>query len=78
MPEPSNPTEIFLDLRAMVPPEPMQCVLDALTTLAPEQQLRLLIDREPHPLYRILDRNGYTYRRTEPEPGLYQIVIQSS
>lgn len=71
-----TPPELFLDLRGLFPPEPMERVLDALTSLQPRQQVRLLIDREPHPLFRILERNGYLYRTTQPEPGLFQIVIE--
>ena len=82
MPQPTQPTqpdnspELFLDLRGMFPPEPMERVLDALTSLLPGQQIRLLIEREPHPLFRILDSNNYRYTTTQPEPGLYQVVIQ--
>ena len=76
MPVPTAPPEVFLDLRRLFPPEPMERVLDALANLQPQQQIRMLIEREPHPLYRILERNGYRYRNTEPGPGLYQIVIQ--
>ena len=78
MPQPTDVPEIYLDLRGMFPPEPMEHVLDALAALAPGQQVRLLIDREPHPLYRILESNGYVYCRSEPEPGLYQVIIQES
>lgn len=78
MPQPTDIPEIYLDLRGMFPPEPMERVLDALTMLAPGQQVRMLIDREPHPLYRILERNGYTFRCSEPEPGLYQVVIEEN
>jgi uncharacterized protein (DUF2249 family) len=70
-----TPSEVFLDLRGLMPPEPMEQVLDALAALQAGQQIRMLIEREPHPLYRILERNGYRYRCSEPEPGLYQIVI---
>jgi uncharacterized protein (DUF2249 family) len=76
MPQPTVPPEVFLDLRGMYPPEPMERVLDALAALLAGQQIRMLIDREPHPLYRILENNNYRYNSTEPEPGLYQIVIQ--
>ncbi len=78
MPQPTDIPEIYLDLRGMFPPEPMERVLDALAALAPGQQVRMLIDREPHPLYRILERNGYTFRCSQPEPGLYQVIIQES
>lgn len=70
------PPEVFLDLRGMFPPEPMERVLDALAGLLADQQIRLLIEREPHPLFRILERNNYLYTTTQPEPGLYQIVIR--
>jgi uncharacterized protein (DUF2249 family) len=76
MPQPTNPPEVFLDLRGLFPPEPMERVLDALAGLLAGQQIRMLIEREPHPLYRILETNNYRYSSTEPEPGLYQIVIQ--
>jgi uncharacterized protein (DUF2249 family) len=74
--QPTVPAEVFLDLRGMFPPEPMEHVLDALTILLPGQQIRLLIEREPHPLFRILDANNYRHTTTQPEPGLYQVVIQ--
>lgn len=76
--QPTDIPEIYLDLRGMFPPEPMERVLDALAALAPGQQVRMLIDREPHPLYRILERNNYSFRCSEPEPGLYQVVIQEN
>ena len=76
MPQPTVPPEVFLDLRGLYPPEPMERVLDALASLQAGQQIRMLIEREPHPLYRILERNNYRYTGTEPEPGLYQVVIQ--
>ena len=76
MSEPTVPPEVLLDLRGLFPPEPMERVLDALAALLAGQQIRMLIEREPHPLYRILERNSYRYTSTEPEPGLYQIVIQ--
>lgn len=76
MPQPAVPPEVFLDLRGLYPPEPMERVLDALAGLLAGQQVRLLIEREPHPLFRILERNNYRYSNTEPAPGLYQVVIQ--
>ena len=76
MTQPTVPPEVFLDLRGLYPPEPMERVLDALASLQAGQKIRMLIEREPHPLYRILDRNNYRYAGSEPEPGLYQVVIQ--
>ncbi|UGQ46408.1 DUF2249 domain-containing protein [Massilia endophytica] len=54
----------------------MERVLDALTALRTGQRIRMLIEREPHPLFRILDNNGYAYSCAEVEPGLYQVVIR--
>ncbi len=76
MPEAPDLPEVFLDVRGLYPPEPMERVLDALAALLAGQQIRMLIEREPHPLFRILDANGYRYQCTQPEPGLYQIVIR--
>jgi len=70
--------EILLDVRGLMPPEPMERVLDALDQLGAGQRLRMLIDREPRPLYRILERNGYRYRATMDDTGLYQIVIEAA
>ena len=56
MPQPTVPPEVFLDLRGLFPPEPMERVLDALAGLLAGQQIRLLIEREPHPLFRILEK----------------------
>ena len=67
--------DIILDVCGLEPPEPMERVLDALSTLNRGQKLRMLIDREPRPLYRILDNNGYLHS-TEARPDfLYEITI---
>jgi uncharacterized protein (DUF2249 family) len=53
---------VTLDVCGLMPPEPLERVLDALSSLAPDDKLRMLIDREPVPLYRILANNGYAWR----------------
>jgi len=69
------PPEMLLDARDMEPPEPMERALEALDALLPGQRLRLLLPREPYPLYGILDRNGYRHR-TEPQPdGHFAVLI---
>lgn len=70
-----TPDEILLDVRGLMPPEPMERVLDALDRIGPGQQLRMLIDREPRPLYRILERNGHPFFPTARADGLFEIVI---
>jgi uncharacterized protein (DUF2249 family) len=68
-------TVIDLDVCGLEPPEPMVRVLDALSLLAAGQKLRMLIDREPRPLYRILENNGYQYAPTLRPDYLYEILI---
>lgn len=53
--------DIVLDVCGLEPPEPLERILDALADLAIGARLRVLIDREPHPLYGILRNNGYDY-----------------
>jgi uncharacterized protein (DUF2249 family) len=68
--------EITLDVRGLEPPEPLELVLDALSVLGEDQCLRMLIDREPHPLYRILARNGFTYETQIQPDHNYEILIR--
>lgn len=53
--------DITLDVRGLPPPEPLEHCLEALADLAPGQRLRMLIDREPYPLYAMLDRDGFQH-----------------
>lgn len=73
--EPMN-GQIDIDVCGLEPPEPLERVLDALSRLQPGQQLRMLIDREPRPLYGILDRNDYRYEATLRADYLYEILIR--
>ena len=65
----------LLDVGGLEPPEPMVRILEALDTLGQDERLRVLIDREPVPLYRILLRNGYQYRTTLGDDQRYEVVI---
>jgi uncharacterized protein (DUF2249 family) len=67
--------EIQLNVCALEAPEPMERVLEALCELAPADRLAVLIDREPRPLYRILERNGYRHSITERPDRLYELLI---
>lgn len=70
--------EILLELCGMVPPEPMERVLEALDMLQPGQHIRMVIDREPVPLYRILEKNGYRYRTSMRDGFIYEILISQN
>uniref|UniRef100_UPI00333F003C DUF2249 domain-containing protein n=1 Tax=Castellaniella defragrans TaxID=75697 RepID=UPI00333F003C len=58
------PADILLNVRGMAPPEPLEHCLEALSILAPGQRLRMAIDREPFPLYQMLERDGYSHQTT--------------
>ncbi|MDP2265634.1 MAG: DUF2249 domain-containing protein [Thiobacillus sp.] len=68
-------TEIVLDVRGLEPPEPLVKVMDALETLPPGDRLRMVHDREPYPLYGILQEDGYQYRTETFADGRVEIVI---
>lgn len=71
---PSQP-DLEIDVCGLEPPEPMERVLDALGRLQPGQRLKVLIPREPYPLYSILDRNGYLHETKSREDFLYEVLI---
>lgn len=73
MPKPID--EILVDARWLEPPEPMEKVLQALTQLRPGQSIRLLLHREPFPLYPILAERGYRHRTHMEADGSYAILI---
>jgi uncharacterized protein (DUF2249 family) len=68
--------EIELDVCGLQPPEPLERVLEALSGLKPGQRLRMLIDREPRPLYGILERNGFAYDVNLRPDFVYEIAIR--
>lgn len=75
---PSSPTpaaEISLDVSGLEPPEPMVRVLEALDQLAPQGRLRVRIDRQPVPLYQVLQRNGYSHLTSPCDDGRYEVLI---
>lgn len=67
--------DIPLDVCGLEPPEPLERVLEALSCLQKGQRLCMLIDREPRPLYHILDNNGYAYKSHLRPDSLYEILI---
>lgn len=78
MSQDNPPSPIELDLRGMAPPEPMEHALEALADLLPMQRLHLVIDREPRPLFRIVERDGLAWRCTPRDDGAFDVVIGKS
>lgn len=76
MPDTAPPPEgeRVLDLRGLEPPEPLLRVFAALDA-APELPLRIRIQREPFPLYTMLQAGGWTRRTVARDDGSFEILI---
>lgn len=74
----SQPDQILVDARGLEPPEPMEKVLQTLALLRPGQSIRLLLHREPFPLYPLLAERGYRHDATMEADGSYVILIRES
>jgi uncharacterized protein (DUF2249 family) len=64
-----------LDVRWLEPPEPMERIMAALDELPEGAMLRVMIHREPMPLYRALDASGYRHATRFDEHGYFEIEI---
>lgn len=69
------PIGITLDTRELPPPEPLVQALEALDELPRGQSLRLLIAREPHPLYKSLRDSGHTWKTELQDDFSFEILI---
>jgi tRNA 2-thiouridine synthesizing protein A len=76
MPKPIN--EILVDARGLEPPEPMEKIMQVLALLRPGQAIRMLLHREPFPLYAILAERGYRHETRMEADGSYVILIRQS
>ncbi len=76
MTSPTN--EILVDARGLEPPEPMEKVMQVLALLRPGQSIRMLLHREPFPLYAILAERGYRHDTRMQADGSYVILIRQS
>lgn len=73
MPEPR-----LIDGRDLLPPEPLELALAELATLAPGEELVMLLRCEPLPLYSLLERNGFSHHSTLRADGTNEIRIQKA
>ena len=76
MPTPID--EILVDARGLEPPEPMEKVMQTLALLRPGQSIRMLLHREPFPLYALLAERGYRHETRMEADGSYVILIHSA
>ena len=56
----------------------MEKVLQTLALLQPGQSIRLLLHREPFPLYPLLAERGYRHATRTEADGSYVILIRQS
>lgn len=68
----------LIDARWLAPPEPMELTLMALDDLGDDDELILLIHREPRPLYDVLRRNGFRHRVEVCEDASFAIHIRKA
>lgn len=71
---PQLPTRT-LDVRFLEPPEPFERIVEALGTLPDGEALRVLIHREPRPLFNWLRDDGFRWRGNWTDEG-YEILIR--
>jgi uncharacterized protein (DUF2249 family) len=64
-----------VDARGLQHPEPFERVVEALSELAQGDQVKLIINQEPRPLYRFLERNRYAYKAENFADGRFEILI---
>jgi uncharacterized protein (DUF2249 family) len=72
----ASPTTIELDVRWLEPPEPFERVVAALEMLGPDQRLRVMIHREPRPLFNWLQSEGYAFEHGYSPEGYFEIMIR--
>jgi uncharacterized protein (DUF2249 family) len=73
---PPVPPIVNIDVSGLLPPEPMEHILEALAGLARGSALQVLIDREPFPLYRILERHGYRHQLSLRDDGRFDLLVR--
>ena len=69
---------LTLDARQLPAPEPLVQTLEALDALPSGQSLRLLIGREPHPLYQSLRASGHAWKTELQDDFSFEILIWHS
>jgi len=66
---------VTIDGRALSPPEPFELTMQALDGLAIGDEVLLILNCRPQPLYRALLRNGFAWREVAQDDGSLAIHI---
>ncbi len=69
-------SERVIDARGLLPPEPFVRVQDALKTLPRDGRVKLLLPREPFPLYEALRNAGFVWSTVLEPDGTFVITIR--
>ncbi|MDS4013277.1 MAG: DUF2249 domain-containing protein [Candidatus Accumulibacter sp.] len=67
--------DAVLDVRSYEPPEPFVRTMEALDRLEPTKSLLVLLPREPFPLYRALEINGFCWQTEFHTDGSVGVLI---
>ncbi|EXI72525.1 MAG TPA: DUF2249 domain-containing protein [Candidatus Accumulibacter phosphatis] len=68
--------DVVIDARGLEPPEPLVRTMEALDHLEPAGKLLVLLPREPFPLYRALEINGFTWQTEHQADGTVSVLIE--
>ncbi len=66
---------IQLDVSQLAPPEPMERILDVLANLKSDEYLEVKHQREPFPLYPMLEDMGFNWQCNQQKTSDYEILI---
>ncbi len=69
------PVGKVVDGHGLVPPEPFELTMATLAAIKPGESVLLLLPREPHPLFQVLDRQGFLHHTQATPEGNYEIRI---
>lgn len=67
--------DIVVDGHNLEPPEPFVQAIEALDAIHPGQKLLLIVHREPFPLYRALDLNGFLWETGRSSDGAFEVLM---
>lgn len=65
----------IIDARNMEPPEPFVQTMEALDSIDCGQKVLLILGREPVPLYRALELNGYAWQTERTPEGTIEVLM---
>lgn len=67
--------DIVIDGLNLEPPEPFVQTMEALDAIHPGQKVLLRVPREPFPLYRALDLNGFSWKTGRSSDGIFEVLM---